>query len=303
MIDPFEMIGLLLAEPALILQLVIDGVLIGAIFALAAYGMALVWGVMRIINICQGEFVILGGYISFYVWQAGYSLFLGVPAAAILLFALGWLLYRTIIFRVVEQDLFISILATFGLAILIAQSMNQAFGADVRTAQAGLGNWFFFDGLVTVAQVKLVAFGVTALVALLLVLFMRRTRLGQAIRATAQNARAARILGIDTHAVYAFTYGLNAAICGAAGALIVMIWVITPFGGLIYTVRSFMIVVVAGIGNLPGVIAAGLGLGIVEQFIGFVMGAQMQLALVFVLMVAILVARSIRLRLQRKVLE
>lgn len=298
-----EMIGLLFAEPALLLQLILDGILIGAIFALIAYGMALVWGVMKIINICQGEFVILGGYISFFVWEAGGSLALGVPAAALALFVVGWLLYRSIVFRVVEQDLFISILATFGLAILLGQLMNQAFGADVRTAQAGLGNWFLFDGLVSIAHIKVVSFVVTALVAGLLILFMRRTRLGQAIRATSQNARAARILGIDTHGVYAFTYGLNAAICGAAGALIVMIWVITPFGGLIYTVRSFMVVVVAGIGNLPGVIAAGMGLGIIEQFIGFVLGAQFQLALVFVLLVVILVLRSQMLRRQRKVLE
>ncbi|MEX0808441.1 MAG: branched-chain amino acid ABC transporter permease [Dongiaceae bacterium] len=297
------MIGLLFEAPPLALQLVIDGVLIGAIFALIAYGMALVWGVMKIVNICQGEFVILGGYISYYCWEAGYPLVLGVTAASIALFALGWLLYRTIIFRVVEQDLFISILATFGLAILLAQSMNQAFGADVRTADAGLGNWFLFDNLVSIAAIKLVAFGATAFVAALLIWFMRRTRLGQAIRATSQNARAARILGIDTHSVYAFTYGLNAAICGAAGALIAMIWVIAPFGGLIYTVRAFMIVVVAGIGNLPGVIAAGLALGIVESFIGFVLGAQFQIALIFVLLVLILVGRSLRLRRQRKVLE
>ncbi|MEX2200954.1 MAG: branched-chain amino acid ABC transporter permease [Dongiaceae bacterium] len=298
-----DMIGLLFEAPPLALQLVIDGVLIGAIFALIAYGMALVWGVMKIVNICQGEFVILGGYISYYVWQAGYPLAIGVPAAALALFLLGWLLYRTIIFRVVEQDLFISILATFGLAILLAQLMNQAFGADVRTADAGFGNWFLFDNLVSIAAIKLVSFGVTGIVAALLIWFMRRTRFGQAIRATAQNARAARILGIDTHSIYAFTYGLNAAICGAAGALIAMIWVIAPFGGLIYTLRAFMIVIVAGIGNLPGVIAAGLGLGIIEQFIGFVLGAQFQIALIFVLLVIILVWRSQLLRRRRKVLE
>jgi branched-chain amino acid transport system permease protein len=297
------MIDLLFQAPPLALQLVIDGVLIGAVFALVAYGMALVWGVMKIINICQGEFVILGGYISYYIWAEGLPLALGVPVAALALFALGWLLYRMIIFRVVEQDLFISLLATFGLAILLAQLMNQVFGADVRTADAGFGNWFFFDGLVSIAAIKVASFVVTGFVAILLVFFMRQTRLGQAIRATAQNPRAARILGIDTHGVYAFTYGLNAAICGAAGALIAMIWVITPFSGLIYTVRAFMIVIVAGLGNLPGVIAAGLGLGVIEQYIGFILGAQFQLALIFVLLVVILVARSLRLRAQRKVLE
>ena len=97
----------------------------------------------------------------------------------------------------------------------------------------------------TVAQVKVVALLVTLAIAALIVLFMRRSRLGQAIRATAQNARAARILGVDTDRVYATTYALNAAICGAAGALVAMIWTISPFSGLIYTVRSFMIVVLA----------------------------------------------------------
>jgi len=124
------------------------------------------------------------------------------------------------------------------------------------------------------------------------VLFMRYARLGQAIRATAQNPRAARILGIDTDRIYAMTYALNAAICGAAGALVVMIWVIQPFGGLIYTVRAFTIVILAGLGNLVGVILAALGLGVGEQFVGFLLGAQFQIAFVFLALVAVLVLRS-----------
>ena len=131
---------------------------------------------------------------------------------------------------------------------------------------------------------------------------MRRSRLGQAIRATAQNARAARILGVDTDRVYAMTYALNAAICGAAGALVAMIWVIPPFSGLIYTVRSFMIVVLAGLGNLAGVIVAALGLGAAEQFVGFILGAQFQIAFIFLALVAILILRSWRLRRQRRYL-
>lgn len=131
---------------------------------------------------------------------------------------------------------------------------------------------------------------------------MRKSRLGQAIRATAQNARAARILGVDTGRVYAMTYALNAAICGAAGALVAMIWVISPFGGLIYTVRSFMIVVLAGLGNLAGVVVAALGLGAAEQFVGFILGAQFQIAFIFLALVVILVLRSWRLRAQRRYL-
>lgn len=297
-----DTLALLFQAPSLDLQLLIDGLLIGAVFALAAYGLALVWGVMNIINVCQGEFVMLGGYVALHVARAGLSPFLGIPAAMIALFFVGWLAYRLVIFRIVERDLFISLLATFGLSILLGQLMNLGFGANIETLDSGLGTWFLLGGTVTVAQVKVVALAVTLLIAGLLVLFMRRSRLGQAIRATAQNARAARILGVDTDRVYALTYAINAAICGAAGALVAMIWVISPFGGLIYTVRSFMIVVLAGIGNLAGVIVAALGLGAAEQFVGFWPGAQFQIAFIFLALVAILILRSWRLRRQRRYL-
>jgi branched-chain amino acid transport system permease protein len=280
---------LLIQAPPLAAQLLIDGVLIGAVFALAAYGLALVWGVMNIINVCQGEFVMLGGYVTLYIARAGLNPFLGIPAAMVVLFIVGWLAYRLVIFRIVERDLFISLLATFGLSILLGQLMNLGFGANIETLDAHLGTWVLFAGMVTVAQVKVVALLVTLAIATLIVLFMRRSRLGQAIRATAQNARAARILGVDTDRVYATTYALNAAICGAAGALVAMIWTISPFSGLIYTVRSFMIVVLAG-------------LGAAEQFVGFILGAQFQIAFIFLALVAILILRSWRLRRQRRYL-
>jgi branched-chain amino acid transport system permease protein len=300
-IPSMDNLTLLIQAPSLNVQLLIDGVLIGAVFALAAYGLALVWGVMNIINVCQGEFVMLGGYVALYVARAGLSPFLGIPAAMIVLFVVGWLAYRLVIFRIVERDLFISLLATFGLSILLGQLMNLGFGANIETLDAHLGTWFLLGGTVTVAQVK-VALLVTLAIATLIVLFMRRSRLGQAIRATAQNARAARILGVDTDRVYATTYALNAAICGAAGALVAMIWTISPFSGLIYTVRSFMIVVLAGLGNLVGVIVAALGLGAAEQFVGFILGAQFQIAFIFLALVAILILRSWRLRRQRRYL-
>ena len=293
---------LLFQAPPLALQLLIDGVLIGAVFALAAYGMALVWGVMNIINVCQGEFVILGGYVALHVARAGLPPLLGVPAAATVLFVVGWIAYRAVIFRVVERDLFISLLATYGLSILLGQLMSLGFGANLESFDPGFGSWFLFDGLVSIAKIKVAGALVTLAIAALLVAFMRRSRLGQAIRATAQNARAARILGVDTDRIYAMTYGLNAAICGAAGALVVMIWVIQPFGGLIFTVRSFMIVVVAGLGNLAGVIVAALGLSAAEQFVGFLFGAQFQISFVFSALVVILVWRSWRLRRHRRYL-
>ena len=296
-------IQLLFEAPVLSAQLLLDGLLIGAIFALAAYGMALVWGVMNLINVAQGEFVMLGGYTAFFLYTAGIHPLFGVPVAAVLLFFIGWALYRTIIFRVVDKDLFISILATFGLSILLQQLANQVFDADVRTAESGLSSVFLFGGLVTLSQIKLVAFAVALLVGGVLMLFLRRSRMGQAIRATAQNARAARIMGIDTDRVYAWTFGLNAAICGAAGALVAMTWIVHPYLGLPYTVRSFMIVIVAGLGNVFGVLTAGLGLGVAENFAGFILGAEYQAAFVFGLLVVILVWRRFWLSRQRRYLR
>ena len=296
-------LNLLIAAPILNVQLLLDGLMIGAIFALAAFGMALVWGVMNIINVAQGEFVILGGYMTLLLVKYGMPPLLGIPFAAVTLFFLGWLLYRLIIWRIVDADMFISLLATFGVSIMMQQLMNEIFGSDVRTAESGLGMSYLFNNMVTVSQIKVLAFILAFVIGLALWLFLKRSRLGQAIRATSQNPRAARILGIDTGRVYAATYAINAALCGAAGALVVMAWSIHPYAGLPYTVRSFMIVIMAGLGNLGGVIAAGLGLGAAEQFAGFLLGAEYQLAFVFLLLVAVLVWRQINLARKRQYLK
>jgi branched-chain amino acid transport system permease protein len=294
---------LLIVVPPLAVQLLVNGLLAGAIFALCAYGMALVWGVMNIINIAQGEFVVLGGFITVMLSDAGLHPLFGILAAPVVLYAVGMLTYHTVIRRVVSKDIFVSLLATFGVSILLQQLMNQVFGADIRRARHGLGNWAFFDGIVTVDHIKLVAALVAVAVAIVLVTFLKRSRLGQAIRATAQNPRAARIVGVDTEKVYAATYAINAAVCGAAGALVAMVWVVEPYLGLIFTIRAFMIVIVAGLGNLAGVITAGVGLGAAENFAGFILGTEFQIAFVFGLLVVILVGRSALLARQRRYLK
>jgi branched-chain amino acid transport system permease protein len=294
---------ILLQAPILNLQLLVDGLLVGAVFALAAFGMALVWGVTRIINVAQGELVMLGGYVAVYFGGLGFHPLFAVPVAFVALYVVGWALYRVVIFRVVDKDLFISILATFGVSILLQQLANAYFGADIRSVRSGLGTTFLAGGQVSIANIKLVAFGEAIVFGIALRWFLKSSRLGQAIRAAAQNARAARILGVDTDHVYAATFSLNAAICGAAGALVAMTWVIHPYLGLPYTVRAFMIVVVAGIGNLLGILFAGAGLGAAEQYAGFILGAEFQTAFLFTLLVVILVFRNQLLHRQRRHLE
>ena len=285
------------------LQVLLDGLLVGAIFVLAAYGMALVWGVMNIINVAQGELVILGGFITWLLTTFNVHPLFGIPVSGALLFAFGWLLYRTVVFRLVDRDLFVSLLATFGLSILLSQLMNQVFGADLRNANAELGSIFLLRDRVVLANIKLVAFAVALVGAVGLLLFLRRSRAGRAIRATSQNARAARLMGVRTDRVYALAFALNAAMCGIAGALVAMVWVVHPFIGITYTVRSFVIVVVAGLGNVAPLVAAGAALGDAENLAGFLLGAEFQTAFVFSLLVVVLLLRSYRLSRRRRVLR
>ena len=302
MIDNLSLLGL---APLLNLQLLIDGLLIGSIFALAAYGLALVWGVMNIKNLAQGDFVIMGGYIAFTLSESPFNLhpILSIPLVFVIMFVFGWVLYQTIIRRVIERDLFTSLLATFGLAIVIQQLLNLAYGPDVQTIRSDMATREFFGGEVTIADIKLVTFLLALVLALLITMFMKKSRMGRAIRATSQNARAARIMGINTDRVYAFTFSLNAGICGIAGVLISMIWVIQPFFGMTHSIRAFVIVTSAGFGNLIGVILSALGLGAVEQFSGFVLGAEFQQATVVGLLVGVLIFRQIKQSRQRQVVQ
>ena len=296
-------ISVLAAMPIFNLGLLIDGLLVGSIFALAGYGLALVWGVMNVKNLAQGDFIMIGGYITWTLGRMGIDPLLGVPVAMVVLWGIGWVLYRTVISKVITRDLFTSLLATFGIAIVIQQGLNLAFGPDTQSAHANLPTLSFAGGLITIATTRIVGFVLAILLAVAVILFMRKSRMGQAIRATAQDSRAARVLGIDTEKVYSFTFCLNAAICGAAGALVVMVWNVQPFLGTTYSIRLFVIVTAAGFGNLPGVIAAGFGMGVFEQFGGFVLGAEFQQALIVLLLLAVLAVRQLQQRRVRQAVQ
>jgi len=362
-------IGLLFEFPVVNIKILLDGIMIGALFALAAYGLALVWGVMNVKNLAQGDFVIAGGYVSWWLAQNGVHPFIGIVAAFVSMALLGGALYGTavhrwaqsfrpvmiglavlatlglglgvfaendpglfpylppsqlqglcgalllglvvlnggiydvIIKRVIERDLFTSLLATFGLAIMMAQLLNLMFGSDTQSIQLDMPTLYFADGFIDVPVSKLVGVVTALSLAFIVILFMKRSRMGQAIRATAQDARAARVLGIDTDKVYAFTFSLNSAICGAAGAIIVMAWVIQPFYGITYSIRAFVIVTAAGLGNLPGVIAAGLGIGALEQYGSHIFGIGYQQAIAVLLLLFVLFIRLLQQRRNRQVLR
>jgi branched-chain amino acid transport system permease protein len=294
---------LIFQAPILIVQASLDGILIGILFALIAYGMALQWGVMNIINIAQGDLVILGGYIAYTMYLVGIHPGWGVIVSPIIMYFVGYGLYKLVINKVVDRDLFISILATFGIAIVMQQLMNFIFGADVVVAQSEYGTTMLFDNSVTLPNSKIFAAVISVIYAIALVIYMKKSKLGRAIRATAQNARAAKILGVDTEKVYAATFGINAALCGVAGALIAITLTLHPYVGLPYTVRSFMIVIIAGLGNLPAVAISGMGLGLFEEFADYILGTEFRIGAVFMLLVFILVYRRFKLSKKREYLK
>ena len=289
--------------PILMVQASLDGILLGILFALIAHGMALQRGVTNIINIAEGDLVILGGYITYFMYLSGIHPALGVIVAPAIMYFVGVGLYKLVINKVVDRDLFISILATFGISILFMQLMNFAFGADVVLANSEFGTTMLFNNSVTLPNSKIFSAIISIIFAIGLVVYMKKSKLGRAIRATAQNARAAKILGVDTEKVYAATFGINAALCGVAGSLVAITFTIHPYMGLPYTIRSFMIVIIAGLGNLPGVAVSGMGLGVFEEFADYILGTEFRIGSVFLLLVLILVYRRFKLSKKREYLK
>ena len=286
--------------PIINLQVILDGIFVGAVFALSAYGLALVWGVMNIKNLAQGDFVIMGGYLALSLHYLGIPLPLILIIVVALMFVFGWGIYILIIHRIIDQDMFVSLLATFGLSLLLQQVLNLFYGPEVQTIDMKMGAYDAFDYMVSIPYSKVLSLILAAIITICVVIFMKRSRMGQAIRATAQDPRAARVLGIDTDRVYAFTFAFNAALCGAAGVLVSIIWVIQPFYGITYSVRSFAIVTAAGLGNVPGVISAAFGIGLFEKYTGMILGTAYEVAAPVAILLIVLIIRQISMKRNRQ---
>ena len=298
MIDNLQL--LFVWAPIINLQVILDGIFVGAVFALSAYGLALVWGVMNIKNLAQGDFVIMGGYLALSLHYIGIPLPLILIIVSAIMFVFGWGLYILIIRRIIDQDMFVSLLATFGLSLLLQQVINLFYGPEVQTIDMKMGSYDAFDYMVSIPYSKVLSLVLAGIITICVVLFMKRSRMGQAIRATSQDPRAARVLGIDTDRIYAFTFAFNAALCGAAGVLVSIIWVIQPFYGITYSVRSFAIVTAAGLGNLPGVIGAAFGIGLFEKYTGMILGTAYEVAAPVAILLIVLIIRQINMKRNRQ---
>jgi branched-chain amino acid transport system permease protein len=279
---------------ALLAQILANGLLLGGLYAVMALGLALVWGVLNIVNLAHGAFIMLGGYLSLYLYtDAGIDPFLGLPITAVAMFGFGYVLQRGLLNLIVRAPMFNTLLITFGLEVILTYLAQLVFSADFRTINppyAG-SNWQL--GPVTLPVVRFFAFVVAVVLTIGMWLFLLHTRLGRAIRATAQNLVAARLYGVEPRHLYAMTFGIGLALAGAAGGLYGTVSQINPYIGASLTAKSFAISIIGGLDNPLGVLVGGLFLGVVEALTTLYIGPTFaDVASLGVLLVVLIVRPS-----------
>ncbi|MGB8277857.1 MAG: branched-chain amino acid ABC transporter permease [Methylovirgula sp.] len=276
-------------------QILLNGILLGGLYGLMALGMALVWGVLNIVNLAHGALIMLGGYVVYYLFTfTGLDPFAALPIAMVEMFAFGFLLQRYLLNLIVRSALLNTLLITFGLDVVITYLAQLLFSADFRTINPPYaGANFALLGL-TVPSVRLAAFLVALVLAAALWWLLNRMPLGRAIRATSQNLVAARLYGVDPRILYAMTFGIGAALAGAAGGLYGMISNLTPYIGASLTAKSFVIAIIGGLANPFNVILGGIAVGIAESLAALYIGPTYTEAISFGLLVLVLVVRPVR---------
>ncbi len=276
----------------LLAQVLLNGVLLGGLYAVMALGLALVWGVLNIVNLAHGAFIMLGAYVSWYLYtDAHIDPFIGLPITALLMFALGYALQRGLLNLVVRAPMFNTLLITFGLEVVLTSLAQLAFSADFRTINPPYSGESLQWGPVVLPLVRLGAFGVAIILTVGMWLFLLHSRLGRAIRATAQNLVAARLYGVEPRHLYAVTFGLGLALAGAAGGLYGTVSQVNPYIGASLTAKSFAIAIIGGLDNPLGVIVGGLVLGIVESLTSLYIGPTYRDVASFGILVLVLVVR------------
>ena len=276
--------------PAMLGQVIISGLLSGTLYAMVALGLALIFGVMRVINIAHGPLLMLGAYTTYFLYeQFGINPYLTLPISMAVLFVVGMALERTLVFRVVDAPELSSLLLTFGISIAIVNLAQLAFTSDLRAVEFMTGS--FVVGPFALSKSRLVAFVFAAAITGGAFVFLRSTKLGKAIRATSQSRDVALVCGIDVQRIHLIAFGLAAALAAAGGTLIAVVVAIQPEMGGIWTFKSFLVIVLGGAGNYPGALLGGMLLGLVEQLASLFLTTQLSEVIAYVLLVLVLLVR------------
>jgi branched-chain amino acid transport system permease protein len=276
----------------IVAQAVINGLLIGGIYALVSIGVTLIFGVVKIVNFAQGEFVMIGMYITFFLaTQFGMDPLLSLFVSMPVLFVAGVLVQHFLIRRVLGLNDLPQIFLTFALSLLILNVALMLFTANYRTVHTSYSDEALHFAGLYVPVAKLIAFGVAMLLSAALWVFLRATDLGKAMRAASQNRDVAQLMGINPHRVFAVALGIALALAGAAGSLLMPFYAAYPMVGQVFVLMAFVAVVLGTLGNVVGALVASLLMGIAESLGIQFIGADSGLIVVFLLLLGTLALR------------
>jgi branched-chain amino acid transport system permease protein len=273
-------------------QAIVNGILTGGLYALIAVGLTLTFGVMRFINLFHGELLMIGMFITFWLFHLfGIDPLVSLFAATAALFLLGLLTQRFLINPVLKQPEMNQVLLTLGISLFLYSSARLLFGARIRQAR-GFSSEIILDlGNVSVNLHYLLSFGVVVVISLLLYLLLMRSDMGRGIRAMVQDREAAQLVGINVDRLSMLTFGIGAAAAGAAGSLLLPIYFLYPQVGWAFLFKAFIIVVLGGLGSFTGALAGGLILGVVEALSATYFSAGYQNAVGFIIFILVLLLR------------
>lgn len=275
-------------------QVVVNWLLLGSLYAAIALGFSLVWGIMNIVNLAHGAFILVGAYVAFTLYDKLHvDPFVAVIFCMLTLFVIGWLVQFVALNRVIRAPLLVTLLFTFGLDLLVTDLLQVIFTSDRRTINTAYANVGLDIGTTHIALDRVLAAVVAILLTAALSAFLARTRAGNAILATGMDRDAARLMGINIRTTYALTFGLSAALAGGAGALLAELYPFEPSIGGAFTLRAFVIVVLGGLGTPWGVLAGGLVFGLAETVVPLIpnVGPGYDNAIAFALLVLVLIFR------------
>ena len=250
-------------------QSLINGLLIGGIYALIAVGLTIIFGVMKIVNFAQGEFMMLGMYAAWMLFSSvGGSPYLLIVPVMVIMFVFGWFMYKLVINPIVGKGDTQFILLTVGLSFLLQNVAQILWTADYHTIETSIktSSINFMD--LSISIPKLIAFIVAIGLVIIMHIFLKKTDIGLAMRATSENSEVASILGVNPVKTYAMAFAIGSVLAGVAGVLLTPMFYIFPRVGAMFNVTAFVVVVLGGMGNIKGALFGGLIIGLVEAFTG-----------------------------------
>jgi len=273
-------------------QLTVNGMILGLLYALIAVGLALIFGVLEIINFAHGEFLMVGAYTMTFALPAVGLLYWPSLAAAMIAAALcGWVIYELFLSKLRSGEFERSILITLALSIIILHVVQYLFTASPRIVDTQYGFEGWTIGAIRVTWTRIIGAGVALVAFAFLYVVLKHTPFGRAMRAVAQNREAALMVGVQPRTVARNAVMLAAALCGIAGAALAPIQLVSPMMGQALIFKAFALIIIGGLGNIPGVITAAVGLGMMESWVGGFFEIVWQETAVFIVMIAVLLLR------------